>query len=83
MSENLEKYKSSFIEALEISPDVVNDKLEYNSISEWDSIGHMSLISSLEESFDITFETDDIIDFSSFNKGIEILKNNYNITIVN
>jgi hypothetical protein len=83
MSENLEKYKSSFIEALEISPDVVNDKLEYNSISEWDSIGHMSLISSLEESFDITFETDDIIDFSSFTKGIEILKNNYNITIVN
>ena len=83
MSENLEKYKTSFIEALEISPDVVNDKLEYNSISEWDSIGHMSLISSLEESFDITFETDDIIDFSSFTKGIEILKNNYNITIVN
>ena len=83
MSENLEKYKSSFIEALEISPDIVNDKLEYNSISEWDSIGHMSLISSLEESFDITFETDDIIDFSSFTKGIEILKNNYNITIVN
>ncbi len=83
MSENLEKYKTSFIEALEISPDVVNDKLEYNSISEWDSIGHMSLISSLEESFDITFETDDIIDFSSFTKGIEILKNNYNINILN
>ena len=51
MSENLEKYKTSFIEALEISPDVVNDKLEYNSISEWDSIGHMSLISSLERIF--------------------------------
>ena len=83
MSENLEKYKTSFVEALEVSPDVVNDKLEYNSISEWDSIGHMSLISSLEESFDITFETDDIIDFSSFTKGIEILKNNYNINILN
>ncbi len=83
MSDNLEKYKTSFVEALEISLDIVNDKLEYNSISEWDSIGHMSLISSIEESFDITFETDDIIDFSSFTKGIEILKNNYNITILN
>jgi len=83
MSDNLEKYKTCFVEALEINLDIVNDKLEYNSISEWDSIGHMSLISSIEESFDITFETDDIIDFSSFTKGIEILKNNYNITILN
>jgi len=28
----------------------------------------------VEESFDIMMETDDIIDFSSFKKGIEILK---------
>ena len=34
----------------------------------------MSLISELESQFKITFETDDIIDFSSFNKGKEILK---------
>ena len=54
--------------------DVINDKLEYNSIPEWDSIAHMSLISELESQFKITFETDDIIDFSSFNKGKEILK---------
>ena len=81
MSENLEKYKSSFVDALEIKSDVVNDTLEYNSVSEWDSIGHMSLISKIEENFDISFETDDIIDFSSFNKGIEILKSNYKIEI--
>ena len=34
----------------------------------------MSLISELEEIFKITFETDDIIDFSSYKKGKEILK---------
>ena len=43
-------------------------------IDEWDSIGHMNLISALEENFKITFETDDIVDFSSFKKGIQILK---------
>ena len=31
-------------------------------------------MSGLEESFKITLETDDIIDFSSFKKGIDILK---------
>ena len=50
------------------------EKIEYNEIPEWDSIGHMTLISELEEGFKITIETDDIIDFSSFKKGIELLK---------
>ena len=53
---------------------IVNENLKYNEIPEWDSIGHMTLISNLEEVFDISFETDDIVDFSSFNKGKEILK---------
>ena len=34
----------------------------------------MTLMSGLEESFGITLETDDIIDFSSYKKGKEILK---------
>ncbi len=31
-------------------------------------------MAALEEAFNIELETDDIIDFSSFEKGIEILK---------
>tara|TARA_B110000483_G_scaffold184546_1_gene218294 strand:- start:78 stop:317 length:240 start_codon:yes stop_codon:yes gene_type:complete len=71
---NIEIYKKSFIESLSISEEIINDTLEYNSIPEWDSIAHMGLISELEDKFKITFETDDIIDFSSFQKGKEILK---------
>ena len=48
--------------------------IKYNEIPEWDSIGHMTLISALEEQYKISFDTDDIVDFSSFQKGIEILK---------
>ena len=51
-----------------------NEKLKYNDIPEWDSIGHMTLMSGLEEEFKISIETDDIVDFSSFEKGKEILK---------
>ena len=32
----------------------------------------MTLMSGLEEEFNISLETDDIVDFSSFKKGIEI-----------
>ena len=70
---NIELYKSCFTASLSISDDGLED-LEYNSVPEWDSIGHMSLISELEEKFKISINTDDIVDFSSFSKGKEILK---------
>ena len=70
----LERYKKVFIEALSISPDTFTEEIKYNDVAEWDSIGHMTLISGLEEGFEITIETDDIVDFSSFNKGKDILK---------
>ena len=74
MSENLVKYKKAFLESLEISDEKTLDGLKYNDIEQWDSIGHMGLISALEDVFEISIETNDVIDFSSFNKGKEILK---------
>lgn len=50
------------------------DGLKYQDVPAWDSVGHMGLVSELEDAFDIQFETDDIVDFNSFDKGIEILK---------
>ena len=71
---NIDKYKKSFINALEIEESQLTDDLKYNDITEWDSIGHMTLIADLEETFNVTLETDDIIDFSSYEKGKEILQ---------
>lgn len=70
---NKEKYINAFVEALEIEKDKV-EGLKYQEIPEWDSVGHMSLVAELEDAFDIMMDTDDIIDFSSYDKGIEILK---------
>ena len=68
-----ENYKKIFIEALSIDTANFTENIKYNDIPEWDSIGHMTLMSALEEGFGITLETDDIVDFSSFKKGMEIL----------
>ncbi len=70
---NKEKYVNCFVEALEVDPSEV-ESLEYQSVISWDSVGHMSLIAAVEDAFDITMDTDDIVDFSSFKKGIELLK---------
>tara|TARA_B100001063_G_C16693988_1_gene518664 strand:- start:436 stop:684 length:249 start_codon:yes stop_codon:yes gene_type:complete len=74
MSTNKKKLIKLFSESLNISENVVNENLKYNEIEEWDSIGHMTLMSAIEDQFKISLETDDIIDFSSFKKGIEILE---------
>ena len=77
---NKKKYQDIFIKSLSIESSKFNENLKYNEIPEWDSIGHMSLVAALEETYKISLETDDIVDFSSFKKGIELLKK-YNVNI--
>lgn len=70
---NLEKYNNVFCENLQISEDQLKG-LEYQGVELWDSVGHMTLMAALEDAFDIMMDTDDIVDFSSYEKGKEILK---------
>tara|TARA_B110000259_G_scaffold186302_1_gene237193 strand:- start:455 stop:691 length:237 start_codon:yes stop_codon:yes gene_type:complete len=71
---NKNKYIEIFLKSFSIDKKKFNEKIKYNDIVEWDSIGHMTLMSDLEDGFNISINTDDIIDFSSFKKGIQILK---------
>lgn len=77
---NLEQYNKIFMETFEITEDKLKG-LVYQSIAEWDSIRHMTIIALLEEAFNIMMETDDIIDLSSYEKGMEILKTKYNVEL--
>lgn len=70
---NFEKYNNLFVENLQITEEQL-EGLTYQSVELWDSVGHMSLVAAIEDAFDIMMETDDIIDFSSYEKGKEILK---------
>jgi acyl carrier protein len=70
----LKKYKQIFIKVFSIKDIKKIESLKYQDVEEWDSIGHMTLMSELENTFKISIETDDIIDFSSYKKGKEILE---------
>jgi len=71
---NLQKYDNTFVEIFNVTEHDLNSTMVYQSIQAWDSVGHMSLIAVIESVFDIMFEMDDILDFSSYEKGKEILK---------
>jgi len=67
-------YDQVFIENFSVTPDALNEKFVYQCIPEWDSVGHMAMIAALEETFDITMETDDLIEFSSYTVGMEKMR---------
>ncbi len=70
---NLETYNKVFCDALQIKESQLNG-LEYQGVELWDSVGHMTLMAAIEDAFDIMLDTDDIVDFSSYEKGKVILK---------
>lgn len=74
---NNDKYLEAFVDVFGVSSKEVPN-LKYQQIKAWDSVGHMSLIALIEEKFNIMLDTEDIIDFSSFEIGKDILKK-YNV----
>ena len=78
---NKDQYDNIFMEAFSIEKSQIDETLEYESIQEWDSIGHMTLVGMIEDAFEISMDLDDIIELSSYNKGIEILSEKYEIRI--
>lgn len=71
---NKEKYEKVFCSSFSLKKTDLKKDIKYNSVPKWDSVGHMAMIAKLEETFKITMEMDDIIDFSSYKTGIKLLK---------
>lgn len=65
---------ATFAQVLGIDPATVTDDLRYNTIPQWDSIAHMSVVAALEEAFGVMIDMDDVIDMSSVAKAREILR---------
>ena len=72
--ENLKKYNNIFCRVLNVNNSALNEKFTFKDVPQWDSVAHLTLISELEDEFDVLFESEDILHFGSYLNGIEILK---------
>ena len=70
---NSDKLRECFTRSLGIPLERVTDDLAYNTIKEWDSVGHMALVVEIEGEFDVMLDTDDILGLSSVAKAREVL----------
>ena len=70
----MEKLIDCFVEIFAIDRSLVTPELAYQSIPEWDSVGHMTLVAEIENTFNVMFDTDDIIGMSDVAKAVETLQ---------
>ena len=71
---NLEQYNKIFMDVLGAAETVLNENFTFKDVPQWDSVAHLSLISELEEAFDVMLEPDDILHYGSYENGKKILE---------
>ncbi|MFJ1762638.1 acyl carrier protein [Amycolatopsis sp. NPDC088138] len=67
------KLREVFVEALDLEPGVDVENLKYRDLEAWDSVGHMALVAAIEDEFDVEFDTDQVIDMSSFKVAVDMV----------
>lgn len=71
---NIEKYNNVFKTVFNAEETDLSEKYTFKGVPQWDSVAHLSLITELEETFDIMFDAQDVLHFGSYLNGIKILE---------
>lgn len=70
---DLEKYENVFLSLFDVTREQLST-LNYLR-GRWDSLQHIDMITMLEETFDISINSTDVVLFNSYEKGKSILRN--------
>ena len=77
---NIEKYDKIFCDVFLVEKDALNEGFNNKSVDGWDSVRQLSLTTAIEDEFDILLDAEDILDLTSYTKGLEILRK-YNVEL--
>lgn len=70
-----ERYEKVLREVFELAADAPIDKdMDRENTEKWDSLLHLTLITGLEDEFDIMLESEDILNFRSYKDGLQIVE---------
>ena len=74
------KLKSIFLDVFqaELSDSTFNWEKQQNDYENWDSFGHLRIISEIEEKFGIKLDIDDVIYITSASGFLKIIKDKIN-----
>lgn len=73
---NLEKYNDIYVQVFGADVALLGDNYNKETVSEWDSVHQLNIISLMEETFDLMLDPEDIMACTGYNAGKEILARN-------
>ena len=74
MQELLTKVQTAFHSAFDVDPQTVTLETSPDDVPAWDSMGHVSLASSLEQTFGLTFDVDDLMEMENVKEICRIVQ---------
>ena len=66
-----EQVKKIIADALHVDEEVLTDDLSIGGITEWDSVGNLTIISALEEGMGVEIPLDDLFELTSIKALVE------------
>lgn len=69
---HLEQYNQVFLKLFNVAPEDLPSLIYLRG--NWDSLQHIEMITMMEDTFDISINSTDVILFNSYERGKEILR---------
>ena len=69
----LEKVQEAFKTAFGVDPQSVTLETKADDVPGWDSVGHLSLAATLEETFGISLDVDDVMEMENVSAIVRII----------
>lgn len=77
---NIEKLNNIFSEVFSVDVKVLGSDFNSKNVEAWDSIHQLSLTTAIEDEFDLLFDAEDLLEFTSYDNSKKILAK-YNIEL--
>lgn len=74
MQDLLTAVQGAFKAAFDVDPQSVTIETKPNDIPAWDSMGHIALVSSLEQTFGLGFDVDEVMEMEDVRRIIRIVE---------
>jgi acyl carrier protein len=74
MEELLTKVQTAFKSAFDVDPRTITLETSPDDVPAWDSMGHVTLASSLERTFGLSFDVDDLMKMESVREICNVLQ---------
>ncbi len=73
---NIDKLNNIFVDVFGVEQAELNADFRKENVEAWDSIHQLSIVTAMEEAFDILLDPEDIIALDSYQAAKEILEKN-------